>query len=63
MDKEVDEEFFGFLCIIEVSGIKDIIFKDSVEFYFDNKKLGGGNVEEVKGEGEDGVLFIIFKNE
>lgn len=63
VDKEADEEFSGSLCTIEVSGIKDTTSKDSVEFYFDNKKSGGGNVEEVKGEGEDGVLLITFKNE
>lgn len=63
MENEVDEEYIGLLCIIEVSGFKDIIFKDSVEFYFDNKRLGGGSVEEVKGEIEGGVLFIIFENE
>lgn len=63
MEKEVDKEFFDLLCIIEVSGIKDMIFKDFVEFYFDSKKLGGGGVEEVKGEVKDGVIVIIFENE
>lgn len=40
-----------------------MILKDMLEFYFDNKKLGGGGVWEVKGGVEEGVIFIIFENE
>lgn len=62
--KEADEESLGSLCTIEVSGFKDTTSKDSVEFYFENnKRSGGGNVEEVKGEMEDGILFITFEDE
>lgn len=43
--------------------MKEIIFKDILEFYFYNKKLGGGGVKKVSGEVEDGVFFIIFENE
>ena len=51
------------LCTIEVRGMKDTTSKDSVEFHFENKRSGGGNVEEVKGEVEDGVLLVTFVDE
>lgn len=63
VEKEADVESLGSPCTIEVSGFKDTTSKDSVEFYFDNKRSGGGGVEEVKGEVEDGVLLITFDNE
>lgn len=63
VENEADEEYIGSLCTIEVSGFKDTTSKDSVEFYFDNKRSGGGSVEEVKGEIDGGVLFITFENE
>nr|XP_034317327.1 protein mono-ADP-ribosyltransferase PARP14 isoform X2 [Crassostrea gigas] len=64
VEKEADEESPGSPCTIEVSGFKDTTSKDNVEFYFDNnKRSGGGGVEEVKGEVEDGVLLITFENE
>lgn len=63
VEKEADVESLGSPCTIEVSGFKDTTSKDSVEFYFDNKRSGGGGVEEVKGEVENGVLLITFDNE
>lgn len=63
VEEEANEESPGSPCTIEVSGFKDTTSKDSVEFYFDNKRSGGGGVEEVKGEVEDGVLLITFENE
>lgn len=64
VEKEVYEESSGSICTIEVSGINDTTSKDSIEFYFDNiKRSGGGVVQEVKGDVEDGVLLITFENE
>ena len=57
-----EEEIQEPLCTIEVRGMKDTTSKDSVEFYFEHKRSGGGEVEEVKGEVEDGVLFITFED-
>lgn len=51
------------LCTIQVSGMNDTTSKDMLEFYFNKKKSGGGGVQEVKGEVEDGVLLITFENE
>lgn len=51
------------LCTIQVSGMNDTTSKDMLEIYFNNKKSGGGGVQEVKGEVEDGVLLITFENE
>lgn len=62
MEKEADEEFPGSLCTNEVDGFKDLTSKDSFEFYFGNKMSGCGGVEEVKGDVEDGILFINFEN-
>lgn len=61
---EAEDEAAGPRCTIEVRGMKESTSKDSVELYFDNKrKSGGGEVEEVKGEVEDGVLYVTFENE
>ena len=57
---EKEEEVQEPLCTIEVRGMIDTTSKDSVEFYFENKRSGGGEVEKVKGELEDGVLLITF---
>ena len=57
---EREEEVQGPLCTIEVRGMKGTTCKDSVEFYFENKRSGGGEVKQVKGEVEDGVLLITF---
>lgn len=63
-DGEAEDEAAGPRCTIEVRGMKESTSKDSVELYFDNKrKSGGGEVEEVKGEVEDGVLYVTFENE
>ena len=62
VEKE-EEDSQGPLCTIEVRGMKDTTSKDSVEFYFENKRSGGGDVEEVKGEVEDGVLLVTFVDE
>uniref|UniRef100_A0A8B8E892 Poly [ADP-ribose] polymerase n=1 Tax=Crassostrea virginica TaxID=6565 RepID=A0A8B8E892_CRAVI len=62
VEKE-EEDSRGPLCTIEVRGMKDTTSKDSVEFYFENKRSGGGDVEEVKGEVEDGVLLVTFVDE
>ncbi|XP_078312815.1 protein mono-ADP-ribosyltransferase PARP14-like [Crassostrea virginica] len=62
LEKE-EEKDRGPLCTIEVSGMKDTTSKDSVEFYFENKRSGGGAVEEVKGEMDDGVLLVTFVDE
>ena len=59
---EREEEVQGPLCTIEVRGMKGTTCKDSVEFYFENKRSGGGEVEEVKGEVEEGLLLITFAN-
>lgn len=63
MEKEADEEFPGSLCTNEVDRFKDITSKDSFGFYFGKKVSGCGGVEEVKGDVEDGILFINFANE
>lgn len=63
MEKEAYEESPDSLSTIEVGGFKDITSKDGFEFYFGNKMSGGGCVEEVKGDVEDGILFINFANE
>ena len=63
VEKEEEEDSQGPLCKIEVRGMKDTTSKDSVEFYFETKRSGGGEVEEVKGEVEDGVLLVTFFNE
>ncbi|XP_062619962.1 uncharacterized protein LOC134281522 [Saccostrea cucullata] len=63
VEKEAEENT-GTLCTIEVRGMKETTSIDSVELYFDNKrKSGGGGVEEVKGEVEDGVLYVTFEDE
>ncbi|XP_062593153.1 protein mono-ADP-ribosyltransferase PARP14-like, partial [Saccostrea cucullata] len=63
VEKEAEENT-GPLCTIEVRGMKETTSIDSVELYFDNKrKSGGGGVDEVKGEVEDGVLYVTFEDE
>ena len=62
VEKEEEEDSQGPLCTIEVRGMKDTTSKDSVEFYFESKRSGGGEVEEVKGEVEEGLLLITFAN-
>ncbi|XP_062600984.1 protein mono-ADP-ribosyltransferase PARP14-like [Saccostrea cucullata] len=64
VEKEADDDTLGPLCTIEVRGMKETTSKDNIELYFDNKKKsGGGDVVEVKGEVEDGVLYVTFENE
>lgn len=60
--KEAENESPNSLCTIQVSGMKYKTSKDTLEFYFDNKKSGGGGVQRVKGEVNDGVLLITFEN-
>lgn len=61
--READEQSSSSLCTIQVSGMKETTSKDTLEFYFHNKKSGGGGVKKVNGEVEDGVLLITFENE
>lgn len=61
--KEADEKSPSSLCTIQVSGMKETTSKDTLEFYFHNKKSGGGGVKKVNGEVEDGFLLITFENE
>ncbi|XP_061194345.1 protein mono-ADP-ribosyltransferase PARP14-like [Saccostrea echinata] len=64
VEKEAEEDTLGPLCTIEVRGMKETTSRENIELYFDNKKKsGGGGVEDVKGEVEDGVLYITFENE
>ena len=62
LEKE-EEKARGPLCTIEVFGMKDTTSKDTLELYFESKRSGGGTVEEVKGEMDDGVLLVTFVDE
>ena len=59
---EKEEDTQSPLYTIEVRGMKDTTSKDSVELYFENKRSGGGEVKEVKGEVEEGLMLITFTN-
>ena len=59
VEKE-EKDFQGSLCTIEVRGMKETTSKDSVELYFESKRSGGGEVEEVNGEVEEGLMLITF---
>lgn len=63
VEEKTSKAFSSSLCTIQVSGMNDTTSKDMLEFYFNKMKSGGGCVQEVKGEVEDGVLFITFENE
>ncbi|XP_062615772.1 N-myc-interactor-like [Saccostrea cucullata] len=64
VNKKGAEKVSGPLCTIEVRGMRETTSIDSVELYFDNKrKSGGGDLVEIKGEVEDGVLYVTFEDE